>query len=163
MSRTDQWGLAFDPDTSSRIVVAQRSDLADDAQVVAWQVGNIARFFDTQRPDEPSLLVIDEGMDFFGPSGNARFGNGIQRCMRAGREKGLCTMIGVQRPKAINLQCLTETNVLFLFAIDYEEDVKRLREMGFPKGVAAPRKDYDFLLFRDKKLYPRPLRLKEVA
>lgn len=163
MSHPNQWDLAFNPDISSRIVVAQRSDIEDDALIVQWQVDNIRRYFASQRPDEPSLLVIDEGMDFFGPSGSSRYGNAIQRCYRAGREKGMAVVTGVQRPRCINLQCLTESNVLYLFAIDFDEDVKRLREMGYPKGEGAPTKDYEFRLFKDKKLYPKKLRLKEAA
>lgn len=162
--RTDaDWSLAWDPDVSSRIVVAQRSDIDNDAALLAWHSRLIQRFFTSQRPDEPSLLVIDEGMDFFGSSGNSVTGRPIARCYRSGREKGMVSLIGVQRPKCINLQCLTESNVLYLFGIDFDDDVARLREMGLPKGVTAPEEDTVFRFMRGRKLYPSPIRLKGVA
>lgn len=158
----DQWGLAFDVDISDRLVIAQRFDLSF-RDLIAWQVRNIERFFDTQDYRYPSLLYIDEGMDFFGPTGIAREGDAVQRCYRAGREKGLATLMGVQRPKSLNLQCLTESNVLYLFAINYEADVKRLNEMGFPLGVGAPRDNHKFLYYRDGVLFNRYLKVRKAA
>ena len=118
-----------------------------------------AKFFDSQEYERPSLLYVDEGMDFFGPSGNSRYGNAIQKCFRAGREKGLATCIGVQRPKAINVQTLTEANLLYLFKLDYSADVKRLVEMGLPEGITAPTELYKFRHMRDGELLPGVLHL----
>jgi hypothetical protein len=162
MTADDQWSMAFDPSINDRLVIAQRMDL-DFPQMIRWQVGNIEKFFMTQDSRYPSLLYIDEGMDFFGATGNARFGDSIQRCFRAGREKGLASLIGVQRPKVINLQCLTESNVLYLFAINFTEDLKRLREMGFPARVPAPVENHKFLYYRDGKVFDRYLKVRKAA
>jgi hypothetical protein len=157
------WNLAWDREQNPQgIVISQRLDLEEeDQRLVRWQVLVIKRFLSTQRPDVPSLLVIDEGMDFFGPSGNALYSNVIQRCWRAGGEKGMSCLIGVQRPKTINLQMLTESNLLYLFHMAYEEDLKRLQEMGFPRNVGAPgpKQKYEFLFLKDGELYPKPLKL----
>lgn len=104
----------------------------------------------------PTLLVIDEGMDFFGPTGNGIHGDIVQRCWRAGGEKGMACLIGVQRPKSINLQMLTESNLLYLFHLSNEDDVKRLWEMGLPKGVVPPIEKYKFIFFKDDVLYRNP-------
>lgn len=162
MTNDDQWGMAFDPNISDRLVIAQRMDL-DFRSLIRWQVGNIQRMLDTQDSRYPSLIYIDEGMDFFGPSGVARDGDAVQRTVRTGREMGLASLIGVQRPKAINLQCLTEANVGYFFAINFLEDVKRLREMGFPTSVPLPDVNHKFLYFRDGKVYSKYLKVRKAA
>ena len=74
----------------------------------------------------------------------------VQRCFRAGGEKGLTSLIGVQRPKGINLQCLTETSYCACFRFNFADDMKRLAEMGWPKDVPPPGYDepYMFRLWR---------------
>lgn len=156
------WELTWNQDLNPiQSVIAQNPGLSEDANV-RWQVEAAARFFKTQKFSRPSLLYVDEGMDFFGPTGNSRYGNAIQRCYRAGRELGMATCIGVQRPKTINIQTLTEANILFLFRLEFDEDVTRLREMGWPKGEPAPQHDHVFRYLNKgmkPRLYPKPLRL----
>lgn len=161
LDRGRDWDLAWHPDINpSGVVVAQRLDMESGSpQLVAWMVAVMRKFFDTQDPSQPSLLYVDEGMDFFGPSGNALHGNAIQRCFRGGGERGMSCLLGLQRPKTVSLQVLTESNILYLFHLRYEEDVKRLHEMGFPRDQQSPRSKYTFLYFRDDELYPKPLRL----
>lgn len=163
LDESHQWKLAWDKGLNPSRVVIMQPDINkhyDQGSEIARQVWAMREFFRTQNPRTPSLLYIDEGMDFFGPNGMAKEGDIIQRCFRAGREKGLCTLMAVQRPRAISLQALTESNILYLFAIAYQDDVKRLYEMGLPKGVMAPEEDYYFRLLRDRKLYPKLLTLK---
>ena len=69
----------------------------------------------------------------------------------------MATLLGTQRPKAINLQTLTEANVLYLFRLEYSEDVKRLVEMGWPRDAPAPGVNHKFRYFRRPKLYPNKL------
>jgi hypothetical protein len=139
LNTMDDWGLAWDRNVNeSQTVIAQRLSGRHDDNV-RFQVLAAERFFNTQRDSRPSLLYLDEGMDFFGPNSGARGGSDIvQRCFRAGREKGLATLIGVQRPIGINDQCLTETNWCALFRINFTNDVKRLWEMGWPKHQLPP-------------------------
>jgi hypothetical protein len=156
------WNIAWDRKLNPHgIVIAQRFDLdEDDPTLIRWMLGVIRKFKSTQRAGIPSLLVIDEGMDFFGPTGNALYSNTIQKCWRAGGEMGMSCLLGVQRPKTINLQMLTESDLLYLFHIDYAQDLQRLQEMGFPAGVSSPAKKYEFLFMNDEGLWPRPLKLK---
>ncbi len=163
LTNEDQWGMAFDPNISGRLVIAQRMDLDSFPELIRWHVGLIDKFFRTQDWRYPSLLYVDEGMDFFSATGTARTGDAIQRCFRAGREKGLASLIGVQRPKCINLQCLTESNVGYFFAVNYTDDVKRLQEMGFPPSVPLPDENHKFLYYRDGKVYSRYLKVRKAA
>lgn len=162
MTSSDQWSMAFDPNINNRLVIAQRNDL-DHIQMIRWQVSLMEAFFKTQDARYPSLLYIDEGMDFYGGSGNSLYSPIIQRCVRAGREKGLASLIGAQRPKTINLQIITESNVLYLFALNFEQDVKRLQEMGFPPDIPPPPDNHKFLYFRDGKVYSRYLQIRKAA
>jgi hypothetical protein len=163
VAHPQEWRLAWDPKLNpTQTVILQNLDLTDD-QNVFWQVHAIEAFFRSQRFERPSLLYVDEGMDFYGPTGSARYGSAIQRCYRAGREKGMATLLGTQRPKSINLQTLTESNVLYLFRLDFAADVKRLYEMGFPARVEPPAHDHQFLYMRAKRLHPRPLTIPKGA
>lgn len=139
LSKPMDWPLVWDKDTNpSQSVIVQRlhGSLADN---IRFQVGFLEKFFATQDARRPSLVYLDEGMDFFSASSSARGGSDIvQRCFRAGRERNLATLIGVQRPISINIQCLTETSWCALFRINYRSDVKRLYEMGWPHDTGPP-------------------------
>lgn len=149
VSRTSDWDLAWS--TGDGVVLLQNNDMEHDA-LISWCVEMMTKFFRGQSYKEPSLLVIDEGMDFFGSTGVARYGNIVQRVVRAGREKGLASLILVQRPKTINVQIITESNYLMLFHIKFDEDMKRLWEMGIPRDLEPPRQRKHFALFRDDEL-----------
>ena len=151
ISRAQDWPIVWDQDTNpSQSVIVQRlhGSMSDNLR---FQVGFLEKFFQTQDARRPSLVYIDEGMDFFTGSSSARGGSDIvQRCFRAGRERGLATLIGVQRPISINLQCLTETSWCALFRINFKNDVRRLWEMGWPQSTGPPSYDQDhcFRLWR---------------
>lgn len=146
----------------SRSVILQPPTSADyDEEVeVKRQVWAISKFFKTLNPKEPSFVYVDEGMDFFGPTGNAKYGTIIQRCYRAGRERGLITCMGVQRPACITVQAMSESNVKYIFALGAESDFDNLRKKGVPKSVEPVEEDYYFRLIRNRKVYPKLLTLK---
>ena len=157
------WGMVWDRDVNpTRTVIIQpdlRTDYVQDEEI-ARQVYFISKYFRTLDPREPSLLYIDEGMDFFGPNGSAKSGDIIQRCYRAGRERGLATLMGVQRPACITPLAMSESNVKILFALGSDDDLLTLRKRGFPRTIAPIDEDYHFRLLRDRKLYPKLLTLK---
>ncbi len=151
LERPQDWALAWDKDCNpSQTVVVQRIRGSQRANVL-FQLWCAERFFDSQKATRPALAYFDEGMDFFTVSGSAVGSDVVQRMFRAGREKNQATLIGVQRPKGINLQCLTETSWCAVFRINFEDDMKRLWEMGWPKGVGCPTYDqpYAFRLWRE--------------
>ena len=151
LQRMVDWKLSWDKDVNpTQTVVAQRVE-GSQASIVSFAVACSERFFATQRASRPSLIYWDEGMDLFTVTGSAHGSDIVQRCFRAGREKGLASLIGVQRPKGINIQCLTETSWCAVFRINFTEDVKRLYEMGWPKDVEPPtyEQKYAFRLWRE--------------
>lgn len=149
VSHTNEWDLAWQ--TGEGVVIIQNSKLETN-ELVQWCVNRMQAFFNTQTHKTPSLLVIDEGMDFFGPTGTGRYGDIVQRSVRAGGEKGLASLTLVQRPKTINLQVLTESNYLMLFHIKFAQDMKRLQEMGVPASLKAPSEKKHFALWRNDRL-----------
>jgi hypothetical protein len=159
LSSPKDWELAWDKRLNPyQTVILQSPKLNEDAHV-RFQVSQIARYFETQKAGMQSLLYVDEGMDFYGPTGNARYGNAIQRCFRAGAEKGMASLLGIQRPKTVNLQTLTEANVLYLFMLRFEADIKRLQEMGYPPKETCPDTEHVFRYMRNGRLYPNLLTL----
>ncbi|MGH7239169.1 MAG: hypothetical protein ACREHG_03775 [Candidatus Saccharimonadales bacterium] len=120
------------------------------------------KFLETQHYKRPSLMYIDEGHDFYGPTGVAKHSDVIQRSYRSGAERGMSTLLGTQRPKTINLQILTEANLLYLFHIAFREDLKRLYEMGVPQSLTTLPESgsHAFRFYRDDKLYRKPIRIK---
>lgn len=152
LSDMRDWGIVWDDDTNpSQTVIAQRLE-GSHAVNMRFQIAAAERFFKSQSAKRDSLLYVDEGMDFFTTSASAIGGSDIvQRCTRAGREKGLATLIGAQRPVGINLQILTEMNYAALFRINFVNDMKRLHEMGWPKDIGPPTYDtpHAFRLWRE--------------
>jgi energy-coupling factor transporter ATP-binding protein EcfA2 len=152
------WALAWDKGTNpSQTVVVQRIQQgwkdrsATQAATVGFALSCIERFYATASAKTQSLLYIDECHDFYSPNGSARGSDIIQRCYRAGREIGLTSLSGFQRPVGLNLQMLTELNYLALFRINYTKDARRLVEYGWPLGTDPPTYDekYCFKLWRD--------------
>lgn len=143
------WDLATS--TGDGVYVVQQPK-ATIREAVLFAVEVCEKIFQTQRKDVPTLVVFDEGMDMFGPTGNGKHGDIVQRFFRAGREKGAATLFCSQRPKTINIQCVSESNYLMLFRIDFHDDMKRLHEMSLPEWVDPPADDYHFVLFRNRKL-----------
>jgi len=151
LQRMRDWGLVWDADVNPSQTVIVQNISVDQRTNVLFQTRALEKFFATQRANRPSLAYLDEGMDFFTTSAAARGSDIVQRCVRAGREKNLATLIGAQRPRQINMQILTETNWCALFRINFEDDVKHLWNMGFPKNVGPPayEQPHAFRLWRE--------------
>lgn len=135
------WHLAWDKDINpSQTVICQRLQGSHVGNVM-FQVAALERFFKELDARVPSLAYLDEGHDFFTASAAAKGSDIVQRCYRAGRERGLATVAGFQRPIGLNLQCLTEINKIGLFRINFEKDMRRLYEMGYPPTIGPPSYD----------------------
>lgn len=163
------WPLTWDKDTNpSQTVIVQRIQQgwkdrkASQAATVSFALSCIERFYATASIKRPSLLYIDEGHDFFTANGSARGSDIIQRSYRAGREIGLTSLSGFQRPVGLNLQMMTELNYLSLFRINYAKDARRLVEYGWPLGTDPPTYDEEFCfkLWRNGKPTAPMFRLK---
>src|SRR4029077_5472645 len=160
LSRPQDWRLAWDRELNpSGIVIVQNLDLKG-RQKVRFQVAALEQFLSSQYWKEPSLMYVDEGHDFFGQNATAFYGTAIQECYRAGAEQGMSSLLGIQRPKTVNLQTLTECNLAYLFYIKFRTDLKRLGEMGMTVEQTPEEESYRFLFFRDGKLYPKEVKLR---
>ncbi len=138
------------------IIIAQNLAMGRNLRsLVQWQSAIMTYAFQTASKSRPTMIFIDEGMDFFSERG-FNYGTEIVRTLyRAGREKGISTLSAVQRPVTISKQMLTEANTVYLFKIRFAKDLVSLQEMGFPTGVKPPKERGQFYFFRDDVLYPR--------
>lgn len=112
-----------------RIALAQ----TESSSEIPWSVAVISAFLGQARASRPQLVYVDEGLDFFHSNSAARGGNdALLRVARAGRERGCGLLLSTQRPPGIPVQIRSELTKLYLFRLDYSEDVKSLGEMGYP-------------------------------
>jgi hypothetical protein len=107
------------------------------------------RFYKHARFNRPSLLYVDELLDFYAPNGQPKRNmlNSILRCVRAGREKGLASLLSTQRFKGIPVQVVSELSKLYLGALDVEDDLDHLESMGIPPDLEPPKQDRIFTFF----------------
>lgn len=144
----ESWGRNYS------VFIAQVTDDNDDVSDLTF----IAQeFFKRSRASIPQLLVVDEGMDFYTESGSPIRGTlpAIKRTSRAGRERGMALLFCSQRARNIPVQIMSEMSKLYLFRLDYTEDVKRLREMGVPP-IESPLDNHQFKYWTKatpKKIY----------
>ncbi len=124
-----------------RIAICQGSD--EDAAQIAYIM---RRFTDTGDGKRPLLLYVDEAMDFYGPTGlpKPRTGNPILQAMRAGGERAVSVLIATQRAKFISSQLWELLERLYLFRLEMEGDMKRIREMGVPDWLEPPEENHVF-------------------
>lgn len=163
MDSDDQWVLVWDENVNPSHTVLLQPDISQDYSQdaeISRQVRILSKYFRTLNPNVVSMLYIDEGMDFFGPTGHAKYGTIIDRAYRAGRERGLITLMAVQRPACISQLSMSESNVKYLFALGNDEDFKRMYQKGFPENVEKVEQDYCFRLLRNRQVYPKLLTLK---
>lgn len=135
--------------TGARLIIAQdpHALTGDRDPDVGLLTRIIGRFMATARASRPRLLYVDELLDFYAPNGQGVRGTtgSILRVMRAGREKGVAALLASQRTKGIPVQAVAELKRLYLFAMDFQEDIKHLGEAGAPvKLLDTPRQDHVF-------------------
>ncbi|HEY2300521.1 MAG TPA: hypothetical protein VGH66_01430 [Acidimicrobiales bacterium] len=120
--------------TGAQICIAQADTGADVPALVAC----LRAFFEDSRAGRPSLVMVDETMDFFRSNGSPIGGDdAVVRSARAGRERGLAGLYCSQRTRGIPAQLMEEMTKLYLLRIDYRADLKRLQEMGAPPAIMS--------------------------
>lgn len=98
--------------------------------------------------------MVDELADFYGPNGQPIRGGGsdpILRAVRAGRERGMAILTGIQRPKAIPIQIKSELTKIYLFRLEDNDDIKGLQGSGLPSTIMPPEKDHVFYYYNKPK------------
>jgi len=153
----DAWKLG------ASIVVAQGPSELDLPKLT----GCADHFLADARVARPQLLVVDEALDFFNASGaNVRgTSDALKRVARAGRERGVAALYASQRTKGLPVQLVSELTKLYLFRLDFVDDVKRLQEAGFPAGELPPDDDHEFRYWTkaDRRVVWGPYKLRRTG
>lgn len=131
--------------TGARVAIAQVGD-DERGPDIRRLLATCRRFLNQSRANRPQLVVVDECMDFYSSNGQAAGGDDVlSRVARAGRERGTGLLVCTQRTRGIPAQLMEELTKLYLFRLDYHDDVKRLWEMGAPRGIEPPDQERVFL------------------
>ena len=107
---------------------------------------------------------IDEATTFHSSTGRA--GVGLINLLSRGRSKGITLLISSQRPKKIDLLCITEAQKLYALKMNYKDDRKRIDELveDFSKlPIAKPHYFYFMdLVEMEKPVLMSPVKLDEI-
>lgn len=119
-----------------------------------WKSVNnvVIKFYERYGAHFPRLVYVDELADFF----EMRvFSDIFQRISRNGRERD-CAMIACsQRPRKIPTEIMSEMSRLYLFNLDYWQDIKHIYEFGIPVEVRPPTGHAFYMYDRELRLnYP---------
>lgn len=104
-------------------------------------------FYEHYGAKRPRLAVVDEVADFYE---SRAWGSIIEQIARAGRERDLGLIAGSQRPRKVSKELLTEMSRLYMFELQWYEDLKHVMEFGLPRDIRVPT-GHTFLMW-DRKL-----------
>ena len=165
-TRVDPWDVrGFDRAMRmSPIVIIQTDTVDRDAPGVMLLVD---RFRRTSGKKHKRMVFFDELMDFYNQSGMPLrgCGNVALRCARAGAERDLTSLFASQRAKGIPVQLWELLNLLYLFRLDMEQDLARIREAGIPREMVPPEDDHLFKFWtkRSRREVFGPYKLRTTA
>jgi hypothetical protein len=91
----------------------------------------VKAFYEGYGSKYPRLLVVDELADFYE---RRTLGDIFQRVARNGRERDCAFIAGSQRPRKVPVEVMTEFLRLYLFELDYIEDIDHIVQFGLPWG-----------------------------
>jgi hypothetical protein len=123
----------------ARVAIAQTKPGA--IVELSWLEKVAQTFYSSYSDKDPRLIVVDELADFFEIR---RMGGIFWQTARSGGELNVGLLAGSQRPNYIPNVVLTEADRLYLFTLDYTEDLKKVSQMGVPKEVEVPAGDHVF-------------------
>lgn len=101
-------------------------------------------FYEGYGSKHPRLLFVDELSDFFV---NRSLSDIFQRVARNGRERDCAFIAGSQRPRKIPVEIMSEMSRVYLFHIDYSEDVKNILRYGVPQDTIIPSMGHTFFMY----------------
>lgn len=125
-SQLDQvWGLGG----SIAIISCERED--------EWEYAtSVARvFYERYGASHPRILLVDELADFFKYRSMADI---FQRVARNGRERGCALIAGSQRPRKIPVEVMTELKRIYMFRLEFSDDIEHIYKFGVPKDTIMP-------------------------
>ncbi len=101
----------------------------------SWASECATTFFERYGASIPRLLFVDELGDFFKYRSMADI---FQRVARNGRERDMAFIAGSQRPRKVPVETMTEMGRLYMFKLDYSEDIKNVQRFGIPMDAPMP-------------------------
>lgn len=114
----------------------------------------VARVFYGEYGDKyPRLIIVDELADFFEVK---KMGGIFWQAARSGGELNIGLLAGSQRPSYIPNVVMTEADRLYLFNLDYIQDMRKVWQMGVPKTVSPPAVDHSFFYWNKHKQFEAP-------
>lgn len=150
LSAWPDFGIKAAMQLGHRVLIAQTNGYDNENMLAAFAID---RFYKRARFNRPALMYVDELLDFYNLNGTPKRGmpNSILRCVRAGREKGLASLLATQRLKGIPVQVTSELSKVYLGALDVEDDLEHLESNGgIPPDFSVPTQDKVFH-FYDKR------------
>ena len=126
--------------------------IASTERETQWSWANqcATEFYEGYGAKVPRLILVDELGDFFKYQALADI---YQRISRNGRERNVAFLAGSQRPRKVPVEMLTEMGRLYMFRLDFAEDIKRVYSFGIPPWTQVP-DGHAFYLY-DKELRER--------
>lgn len=133
------WGLCrtFTPKNRGLVLIAQTNRLGD----FGWLDHVIQTHYTMASKYWWLFTYVDEMMVFLR---NRSLRNGVYQCIVSGGELGIGFLGATQRPRNIPPEAITEMSKLYMFWMNFEEDIDHLRDMGVPKNFAIPQEYYLF-------------------
>ena len=99
---------------------------------------------DYSAKDGPRLIDVDELADFFEVK---KIGGIFWQALRSGGELDVSVIAGSQRPNFIPKATLTESDRLYVFELDNQDDLKSLiRQAGYKPGI-VPERPHEFIYY----------------
>lgn len=163
--RYNKWGYGTDILKGSYVIPCVAQDITKEIAQV-WRLGGDTVIAQTESEDEwgvvssattafyegwgaehPRLVFVDELADFYK---YRALGDIFQRISRNGRERDVALISGSQRPRKVPVEVMTEMLRLYMFQLDFWEDIKHVMQFGIPPNVIAP-EHHNFYLY-DKRL-----------
>lgn len=116
------------------------------------------QFFEWIYQRKNTRLFVDEAYAVMGGS-NPSFH--FQACLSRGRERGISTLVGTQRPHRIPLLTLSEAEHYYIFRLTLLQDRKRVEEItGITAEEQTDLSNHEFFYFSVfEGRYPRRLKL----
>lgn len=112
-------------------------------------------FYEGYGAEHPRLVVCDELADFFQ---FRKLGYIFQRISRNGRERDCGLIAGSQRPRKVPIEVMTEMSRLYMFELQFDEDLDHVMSFGIPrqirKNLAIPEGHQFYMYDRELKLAP---------
>lgn len=114
-----------------------------------WQYASevASEFYERYGADIPRLVIVDELADFYKWRA---LGDIFQRISRNGRERDCALISGSQRPRKVPVEVMTEMLRLYMFELDFAEDLKHVMQFGIPRNIWLPT-GHSFYMY-DKKM-----------